>query len=541
MLMNLAFIIAQDENLSKIVLVESAYRPEIENAEKLSAMPLLTDTAKTIKNIEYSVLPSSLKTSYRIKPIKPAKLVGSSLDELYNSRLKVGVGNYALPLVEYSIQNLRSKDYAIGAYAYHLWSPSKLELADGNKVPSGYRVNRFKAYGKRFYRGLNVEGDVFLNMNKYRYYGYNTELVPDTALDKKDIKQFYTHVGARAEVYSTVADSGEFQYRIGIQGSYFGDDYTNRENNFKVPYKIAIPIQSFRLEIDGSYDLYMRKSNEMESREQIIHLRPLLKKGTDQWQVQVGANTYFSKADESDFKFYPDARFKFVVLNKVMEAYVGIYGKLELNTLEKITSENPYIQPGLGVEHSNHKLTGYGGLQGLLSSKSGYRTEVCFSTIENAYFFINDTNNILGNQFITVSDNIERIKFTGELWYSPFTFLDFYLKGNYLNYRLDRSLKPWHKPKFNLSFVTAYNFKEKIFVNLDIIHLGKRFAYNHTLPDEPIELEQIWDINLGLEYRYSKVLSGFIDLNNMLARQYYIWNQYPSQKINVTAGFSYKF
>jgi hypothetical protein len=541
LLLNFKFILAQEENMSKIVLVESAYKPEIENADKLSEMPMHTDTARTLSNIEYSVLPSSLKTSYKIKPIKPAKLVGSPLDELYNSRLKAGLGNYFTPMVEFSIHNLRSKEYAVGAYAYHRSSHSKLELADGNNVAAGYGRNKFNIYGKRFYRGLNVEGDVFLNTNRYRYYGYNTELAPDTTLDKKEIKQFYTHLGARAEIYSTVADSGEFQYRLGIQGSYFGDHYQYKENNFKIPYKIVIPIQSFRLEIDGSYDLFLLKSELDDSREQVIHFRPLLKKGTDQWQVQVGANTYFLKADKSEFMFYPDARFKFAVIDKILEAYVGIYGKLELNTLNKIASENPYILPGLDIEHSNNRLTGYGGIQGLLSSNSGYRAEISFSTIENAYFYINDTNNILGNQFISVSDNVELIKFNSEIWYSPFTFLSFYLKGNFLNYRIDKAIEPWHNPKFNLTFETAYNFKEKFYINLNTIHLGKRYAYNHVTPEEPIELEQIWDINLGLEYRYSKVLSGFIDFNNLLAKQYYIWNQYPSQKINVMVGFSYKF
>ncbi len=540
-LSNVAFLMGQDENMSKIVLVESAYRPEIETTEKISTMPLFTDTARTVPDIEYSILPSTLKTQYHIKPIKPAKLVGSPLDELYNSRLKVGIGNYSTPLVEYSIQNLRSKEYAIGAYAYHRSSHSKLELADGNKVAAGYGTNKFNIYGKRFYRGLNVDGDVFLNTNRYRYYGYNTEVVPDTNLDKKEIRQLYTHLGARAGIYSTVADSGEFEYRVGIKGSYFGDDYKNRENNFKVPYKIAFNIQSFRLEFDGSYDLYSRKFDSVDSREQVVHVRSLLKKGTDQWAVQVGANTYFSKTDKSDFKFYPDARFKFEVIDKIMEAYVGIYGRLELNTMEKVTSENPYVIPGINIDHTNNKLTGYGGLQGLLGPNAGYRADISFNTMENTYFFINDTANLLGNQFITVSDNVELTKFSGELWYSPFTFLEFYLKGNYFNYRLDRSLKPWHKPKFNMTFETSYNFKEKIYVNLDIIHLGKRFAYNHALPDEPIELDQIWDLNLGLEYRYSKVLSGFVDINNLLAKQYYIWNQYPSQKINVMLGFSYKF
>lgn len=538
---NISFLSAQDNDMSKVVVVESTYRPEIENAEKYSIMPSLTDTARQATAIEYSVLPSNLKTKYNIKTIKPAKLVGSPLDELYNSRLKLGIGNYFTPLAEFSIQNLRSKDYAVGAYAYHKSSHSKLELADGNNVNAGYGKNRINLYGKRFYRGVNVKGDVYLNTDKYRYYGYNTELTPDTALDKKDIRQFYTNIGAKAEIFSTVADSGEFEYRIGLEGSYFGDDYQNRENNLKVPVNFGFNIKSFHIDVDSKYNLYSRLFDSLNSREQIVQVRPMIKKRGEQWEIQFGINTYFTNEAKSDFNFYPEARFRFAVIENVMEAFVGVYGSLEENTMIKITTENPYLKPATRVENTNHKLIGYGGFEGLLSSNSGYRAEVSFNTVENAYFFINDTSNMLMNQFITVSDNYEMIKFSGELWYSPFSFLDFYLKGNYRSYNMASLDKPWQTPSFNMNFRASYNFKEKIYAKLDIIQVGERYAYNFTQPDEPIVLDPIRDLNLGLEYKYSQVLSGFVEFNNLLSKQYYLWNQYPSQKLNVMLGFSYKF
>ncbi len=532
---------AQKDNISKVVVVESEYRPEIESAEKISTIPQLTDTSKTKPNVEYTVLPSGIRPEYKVKPIKPAKLVGSKLDELYNSRLKLGLGNYFTPLAEFSIQNLRSKKYTVGAYVYHKSSHSKLELADGNNVDAGYGKNRVDVYGKRFYRGVNVDGNVFLNTDKLRYYGYNTEGLPDTTLDKKEIRQFYTHLGAKAEVYSTVADSSELEYRIGLHGSYFADDYKNRENNMKIPMKFGFMVQSFRVELNADYNLYARTLNSIDSKEQVFHFRPMVLKAKDQWQVQFGANMYYAKENETNFHFYPEAKFRFSVIDKVLEAFVGIYGKLDLNSLQDLSKENPYILPGLQVENTSHKLVGFGGVEGVLSSNSGYRGEVSFNTIENAYFFINDTNDALGNKFIAVTDNIDVVSFKGELWYSPLSFLDFYLKGRYDDFSMARIEQPWHKPAFSMSFRTAYNFKEKIYANFDIIQLGKRYAFNSLQPNTPVELAPVWDLNLSIEYKYSEVLSAFIEGNNLLAKQYYLWNQYPSQKINVMVGFSYKF
>jgi outer membrane receptor protein involved in Fe transport len=61
----------------------------------------------------------------------------------------------------------------------------------------------------------------------------------------------------------------------------------------------------------------------------------------------------------------------------------------------------------------------------------------------------------------------------------------------------------------------------------------------HIPEDEPIELQGIADINLGLEYRYNKILSGFLRLNNIGNTRYYKWNNYPVQGFSVMAGFTY--
>jgi hypothetical protein len=533
-------ILAQD--VKKTVFVEGAYRPEIQGAEKFGYMPSLTDTAKITPQIQYSVIPSHLPTKYTIKPIKPAKLVGSSLDELYKSQLKLGLGNYTTPLVEYSIHNLRSKEYAVGAYVFHRSSHNKMEIEDGNDVPAGYGKNRVDLYGKRFYNNVNAEAELYLKADKYRYYGYDTISAPDTNLKQKDIRQFYTKVGGRAEVYSTDPDSGAFQYRLGIDASYFGDDYKNRENHLHLPLMAGFNVSSFRLDIGGIYDLYSNKFDTAgPEQKHVIQIHPVLSKHKDEWEVKLGANMFISKKDSAKFHFYPEAQLKFKVIPEVMDAYVGINGRLEINTLEKIAAENPYIKPGLKVEDTKHKIIGYAGLEGKMSKNSGYQVNVSFNSVDDVYFFVNDTTSILQNQFITQNDKMELVKFQGELWYSPYSFLDFYWKGSYSSFNLTYEEHPWQIPTTEMSFTTTYNFKEKIFASFDLINYGKRYAKNWQDLDNPIQLDPIWDLNLRLEYKYSNVLSGFADCYNLLSKQYYLWNQYPSQKINFLLGFTYKF
>jgi len=52
-------------------------------------------------------------------------------------------------------------------------------------------------------------------------------------------------------------------------------------------------------------------------------------------------------------------------------------------------------------------------------------------------------------------------------------------------------------------------------------------------------LNTIIDINLGLEYRYTKLLSFWTKFSNMTSQPYYMWNNYPSYRFRFMLGFTY--
>ena len=56
-----------------------------------------------------------------------------------------------------------------------------------------------------------------------------------------------------------------------------------------------------------------------------------------------------------------------------------------------------------------------------------------------------------------------------------------------------------------------------------------------------IDLTGYADVNLSIEYRYTKRLSAFVKFNNMLASKYAIWNLYNVQRFNAWMGATYSF
>jgi hypothetical protein len=97
---------------------------------------------------------------------------------------------------------------------------------------------------------------------------------------------------------------------------------------------------------------------------------------------------------------------------------------------------------------------------------------------------------------------------------------------------------PWNKPKFDLSLQARYNMGDKILVNAGVYAIGARYFENY-IPTTEETLPLAIDVNLGLEYRYSTLLSFWARINNLAAQKYFLYHNYPAYKFRMMLGFSY--
>lgn len=530
------------QDLKKEIYVVSSYKPTLVDAEKISSMPSITDTMKLETQIDYTLLPSRIKTDYSPRTIKPAKMVGTPLDKLYKSYLRLGLGNYVTPLAEYSIHNLRSKEYAVGGYVFHKSSYTKMELENGAKVPAGYGRNELSAYGKKFYKAINLTADVGMNTHRVRHYGYNTDNFPDSIPEPEtdEIKQSFFQLYGVAGVHSAKADSGALDYALTVRGDYYRDHFKNKEPHFNITGSISYPIKTFRLGLNSAYDYY--NFNEDSRKELLFMVLPFAVKRKPEWEVKLGAQFMMEKRGDATRGFlFPDAGIRFQIIDKAIALKIGVSGYLENNNYFSVTTENPYLVPGTDVKNTLHRFIASAGVEGHLSRKMSYRVDVNFDIMEDALFYFNDTNSLLENQFDILYDDADLITYHGEFSWMPLSYLSVFLKGNYYSYKMAAESHPWQRPSADLTFTVVYNFKEKVFVELDYLNIGKRYAKNYADPDNPYQLKTVHDLNLKLEYKYSNILSGFVHIYNLLSQEYYLWNQYPSQRLNLLAGVTYKF
>lgn len=532
------------ENLNKQVKVIKPYKPSISDAFKINYLPKIVDTVVVLPKFDYSIINAKqIPTNFEVKPIKSAKMVGEPLTKLYHSQIKLGYGSYLTPLVELDFNTLRSKKYSIGANIKHFSSNGKIKMADDRKVYAGFSENSLSVFGRKLFDEKIVTGNIkYDNQNNY-YYGYNVSKVNllDTIVPEKkdDIeKQKFNTLSINTKLKTNYTDSLNLNYDIAIDYSYIEDINKISGNNFAISCNADYFFEKEFVGFESELSYYKTDGTIDAVNYSILKFNPWIGAFSKKWQIVGGVNTYFEQ-DEAIYHLYPKVSLHYNIIEYFLIPYIEFTGYFENNSYKNIAFENPYINPIINVKPTNFKKIINGGLKGNFSSKIAFNFNAGFSEIDNMYFYVNDTTNYLENKFTVVYDDVTLLKLLGEISVKNSEKLNFLIKANYYKYTMNNELRPWHKPQYNITVSAQYFLRNKIIVSGDVFAISSQYVKLFDNNKNENKLEGILDMNLGIEYKYTKVLSAFIQLNNIGATKYYKWNNYPLHRFNLMFGFVY--
>jgi len=269
-------------------------------------------------------------------------------------------------------------------------------------------------------------------------------------------------------------------------------------------------------------------------------LAPWFYQATDEWRLKASIDgTFDIREGNTDIRLYPRVRFLFKIIPEYLMTYLGLDGRMDVNDYQTMADLNPFIMPGLSVKNSDRKMDFYLGLSGSAAPGTEYKLYGSYVLVDQMPFFVNDTTNGLGNYFSVVYDDVQIAHLSGEFMSQASDKLSLLARAEMNKYTMAVESKPWHKPQFKASLSIRYNLQDKILVNADLMYIGKRWARTPDAVSKEFRLKAYPDVNLGLEYRYRKILSFFLRLNNLAGIRYETWNQYPTQGFFLMGGFTY--
>jgi hypothetical protein len=533
-------ILAQDIN--KEVYVVRPYEPTLSDAAKYNFLPISDELEPIPPHFEYDVAPKRYVSSFEPEPIKPARTVATSLPKIYKSWLKIGFGNYETPLAEFNISNLRSKNYALGASLFHKSSRGNLELINNHRVPAGYAINNINLYGKRFFNNASLNGNLRFDQKGFYYYGYNTSLFADSLpiIENNSIKQRTYLLGFDFNLNSTYTDSSYLNYKLKASYDYFWDKSKNNESNIIVEGSLDKNLFGLQMGLNLSVDNSKLNSALDTINNTILKFNPWISKRSADWKFMLGFELVTDAADISNFYLFPRANLDIIIIENILVPFIGLSGELQKNNYQQVFNENQFIVPGLRLKNTNSNLIAYAGLKGNISSVIRFRADVSYAVYKNMHFFTNDTLVPLQNQFTAVYGDVDLITYHGQFVVQPSANVQIIVDGNYYEYNVFEQEKPWHKPDFDVMFDAEFKFSSKFTLGTGFTVTGNRWIRNYQQPNGIGKIKPVADINLKLNYNYSRVFSLFSELSNIADRSYMIWNQYPSQRFNFLFGLTYK-
>ena len=533
---------AQNE-LKKEVKVIKPYEPTISDAFKINYLPKIIDTTSIIPSFNYSIKTHVPVSDFNIDPIKPAKMVGEPLAKLYRSELKVGFGNYFNKLASASISSLRSKAWSYGANFSHFSSDGKVNNRNSNKVYNGFAYNNIDLFTKRYINNKLINGNIHYGHHKNYFYGYNTNnSYADLPLKKDDIEQQKVNFfDIKAGIASNYLDSANVNYDIDIEYKYLKDDFLVQENYVGVKADVNYFVDNRIMGFDSKIT-YLNADHTINTiNYAIIKFNPWIAAYGEKWRITAGVNTYFEQS-KSNYYIFPRLSLHYNIIDYFLVPYMELGCKLKEHSYAETILENPYLNPGQTIKPTYYKMDVILGFRGNISSRIGFNVGFSYKDVKDMYFYVNDTIDLLENKFTVIYDNGNIMNLHGELSYKKSEKFNAILKAAFYKYELDKEKYASHKPDYEITLSGRYLLQEKFIVTTDIFALSKRYAKNIdaiSTQNEYVELEGIIDINLGVEYRYTKVLSAFLKLNNLGAVKYDFYNQYPSQGFNFMFGLVY--
>lgn len=550
----------QGAQLKREITLYNPYKPSLQDAEKKSFLPEINDSVAFNPDFTYEINTTPFSPEYNITPLKAATLHPDPLPKLYKSYIKAGFGSYVTPLAEISISNERSKKGAIGFYGRHYSSSGRLVLENLEDVYAGYADNDASLYGKRFFRKNYIAGSLDL-VRKTRYaYGYDPAIT-DYVAEKDSVRLGLLDFGGRVSFSSLNLDSAEFSYDFNAGYDHLINtvpgDSSFIQGHLAFDGSMARLFEGFYAGAAIAFDNYSFTDTTSHKSRYAFSVSPFIKKSTDQWNFNLGARIVLERdiVSSSKLHLYPDVSFGFSIVPEYLRFFTALNGRLELNDALTVAAMNPFVVPDgsmYRVPNTSHSLVISAGLKGNSGIGGTWLVSGSYSMINNLLFFANvihpDTASVIqrGNFFMPVPDDVDLLTLRGEMGGEITDRLSFNASAAYYKYTMTGNLFPWNKPSWDGKLDLKYNLRDKIIAGAGLTLQGKRKLGLMesttgwlTLAPETIDAPVHANLNLGAEYRYTKILSFWAKINNITLHRYNEWAFYPSQRFLVMAGFTY--
>ena len=516
--------------------VVKAYQPMLSDAFKISDVPTRDTAVNYVPDMKYEIRSVKFPTVYTISPIKPLRIKDDNIKKLYHGYAKAGYGTKNTPYAELFYNSLRSKNMDAGVHMNHISSSGKIK----NYGHPGMSETGIKLFGTRFFDSSKLGGEIGYNRLKYHWYGYNK---PPDIFSKSETKRTFDDIFGSFFLKSNDRDKDLMRYKANVSFYDFSDNRKNQESDLKISGMAGKQFEAFDLSANLEFDFLKYKTEFFKTDNRtIIRIDPRFVKEWDRFTLTAGANIPVEINDLTKYHLYPHARIDVKLVEETMSMYAQLSGNLERNSFRNLAKENPFIGESIVLQNSNNKLDVSAGFKFKVDNQLAFIGSFSMQRYNDDVFYFNYFDQSTLVKYNVTYDNNTRTNIHLEVIYDQGDKAGVSVSADYFGNKPSKEDEALFRPDFKIGAKGYYTIGEKIYANIHLNYTGARnyVKYNFTGYDYD-ELKGFVDAGIGVDYRYSKVLSVWLQINNVTASKYSRWYNYPSYGFGGLVGLSYSF
>jgi len=552
------FAQTQDSLLQRQLELERDFNPSLLDADKINSLPALREPVVQKANTNYSTWAGRMTPPLEIALPRPADIMTEIPYSLKKGYLSFNAGNYA------------NMD---GAFGYRLIEQAKHNMVftflhnstngDINYVqdsdPAGNTAYFMDNVGKLSYQydadAMLINTQVSYLHSLFNYYGntFGHERYFDN--ENQRLGVFNARVGLTSKEsdrlnYRGSLDFSNFSTKFGytLNGEPIKGNQLNVMAGFDKPFKninskIGVDGSLFTTFYQGDFDNYF-----------LINASPFVRFGGLNRSARLGADILFQDADKMRVRVAPNVELHFGLTDHT-SLYATIHGGFQNNTFLEMMSESRYFLSYASVKPAFSIIDIDGGVK--IGEANGFRIDIFggYRKTDDEHFLVHHGQEVIGGDALgnfrevlsPLYGSLSHTHIGGLIQSNIWAPLDvsLRLKKNFYDVtdmtiygvQIDNP-KAYNKPGFEIDLRSSLEMMQDLKFTLNYYFAGDRWSYYENAEKE---MDDINDLNLGVMYGITDAISLNLRVNNVLSQKYDIWYGHPSQGINVSGGFTFKF
>ena len=538
--------------VSKHVEVTKDYKPTVNQAQKLSIIPDMTDTVTMRPDIDYTITPRSYETALMTENFKPATITYWDYHRarpLY-VRAAAGVPLQSQADVYLSTFN-KDKGYAM-VYANHLGDYRSRYNLEGVKVDKNTMEmsNRFGGRAGAFVGARMVEFDIVGDMQERHRYPSTGELID------------FGRGTAKLRFGDDFTDLRRWNFNIEVAGGMFiDDDRVNDDNmnqyDLSAKFALGKMLGKNVLRIHAEYDgVFGAKGLELYKNNTFMAGARYGISG-ERFDFLMGADYYYDNVSESTnspHKIFPFLRMTWKSATEGFVPFVEVDGGIKRNDYASLVYANPFLADdgySLSQMANESQYNGRIGISGVLGQgvfSYNLSAELSFAN-DHAYWY----TDALANYYYTQAYQ-HTLRIDGGLMLRPAGWFEAELKAgvfvweNYDKYYSNR-------PNFDSSLSLRY-LGRKFTAGVTAAYRGgikwmtlQLAEFDETLYDSDenvmkfgyVKTDATFTLGIEAEYRINDRWRVYAEGRNLTGSTIYEWLNYYRNTAEGVLGVKMSF